>query len=122
MVSKGNEKYLHHWLFYECSKEFENWSYRPKAQNCFKLDAFQAETDWWKVEQKCRKISLTWGVGGYLKQDFPENLAYPLGGSDSEFKYFYLQIHYDNPQLDLSKILILISNIEKDLIFWWVQV
>ena len=31
-------------------------------------------------------------------QDFPEDLAYPLGGSENEFKYFMLQIHYDNPQ------------------------
>ena len=37
-------------------------------------------------------------------QDIPENLAYPLGGSPSEMKYFYLQVHYDNPSQLLSKI------------------
>ena len=30
-------------------------------------------------------------------QDFPQNLAYPLGGSEDEFKYFFLELHYDNP-------------------------
>ena len=30
-------------------------------------------------------------------QDFPEDVAYPLGGSSNEFKYFILQIHYNNP-------------------------
>lgn len=26
-------------------------------------------------------------------------MAYPLGGSDDEAKYFFLEIHYDNPKL-----------------------
>ncbi len=32
-------------------------------------------------------------------QDFPADLAYPLGGSQNEFKYFILQIHYNNQNL-----------------------
>ena len=32
-------------------------------------------------------------------QDFPSDMGYPLGGSPNEFKYFVLQLHYNNPQL-----------------------
>ena len=31
-------------------------------------------------------------------QYFPSDLAYPIGGSPNEFKYFKLEIHYHNPQ------------------------
>jgi hypothetical protein len=31
-------------------------------------------------------------------QYFPSDLAYPMGGSPNEFKYFRLEIHYNNPQ------------------------
>ena len=34
---------------------------------------------------------------------FPDNVAYALGGSSS-FKYFYLQVHYENNDLDASKL------------------
>ena len=30
-------------------------------------------------------------------QDFPSDMAYPLGGPDADSKYFVLQMHYDNP-------------------------
>ena len=36
-------------------------------------------------------------------QDFPADLAYPMGGSDDEFKYFVFEIHYDNPELTSGK-------------------
>ncbi len=31
--------------------------------------------------------------------DFPSNLAYPLGGPNADFKYFFLELHYTNPAL-----------------------
>ena len=44
-------------------------------------------------------LKKVWAVGGDLVQDFPQDMAYPIGGSDEEFKYFYLQVHYDNAEL-----------------------
>ena len=32
-------------------------------------------------------------------QDFPTELAYPIGGPDNEAKFFMFEIHYDNPHL-----------------------
>ncbi len=44
-----------------------------------------------------------WAVGGDLIADFPESFAYPIGGSENEFKYFYLQMHYENTDYEKSK-------------------
>lgn len=43
----------------------------------------------------------------------PQDIAYPIGGSNAEFKYFYLQMHYDNP----DKIQSIESNTSKQRIF-----
>ena len=57
-----------------------------------------ATEEWLPIMSLCRKISLVWAVGGSQVQDFPPDLAYPMGGPDAEFKYFFLEMHYDNPQ------------------------
>lgn len=49
--------------------------------------------------QKLYFLNKAWAIGSPLVQDFPQDIAYPLGGSSNEFKYFYLQMHYDNPGL-----------------------
>lgn len=41
---------------------------------------------------------MAWATGGDLVQDFPENFGYPLGGSGG-IKYFFLQMHYENPAM-----------------------
>lgn len=51
--------------------------------------------EWSDIAQYCSKISLVWAVGSSQVQDFPEDLAYPI---DTDYKYFILNIHYDNPQ------------------------
>ena len=35
--------------------------------------------------------------------EFPEIIGYPVGG-DAEIKYYMLQMHYDNPNLNRGKI------------------
>jgi hypothetical protein len=32
--------------------------------------------------------------------DFPSNVAYPLGGKNADFKYFFLELHFHNPSLE----------------------
>ncbi len=50
----------------------------------------------WEVSQKyCQKISLAWATGGDLIVDMPLDKGYPLGGSSTETKHFFLQIHYE---------------------------
>ena len=53
--------------------------------------------EWSPIYKLCRKVSLTWAVGGAEIQDFPEHLAYPIGGSKDSFRYFFFEIHYNNP-------------------------
>lgn len=54
-------------------------------------------SDWMSIYQICRRVSLVWAVGGSEVQDFPEHLAYPIGGSKDSFRYFFVEIHYNNP-------------------------
>jgi hypothetical protein len=91
---------------YECDSNFESQYLAnnkiPEPGPCFALDPSQDPKDWLTIRGFCYKISLVWAVGGEIIQDFPSNLAYPLGGSTKEFKYFFLEMHYDNPDLKPS--------------------
>jgi hypothetical protein len=107
MVDRGNEQHVHHWVMYECDSDFESqylanntW---PEPGPCFQLDPTQDARVWMKVRPFCSKISLVWAVGGDMVQDFPSNLAYPIGGSTNRVKYFIIEMHYDNPELKQSK-------------------
>jgi hypothetical protein len=91
---------------YECSdaygKGFLSNNDAPHPGPCFAIHQTQGSNNtrtWEKIRSMCNKISLAWAVGGDLIQDFPSNMAYPLGGSEQEFEYFILEIHYDNPTL-----------------------
>lgn len=98
--------YFHHWTFNECSKEFETVYLKnnsmPDPSACVKDNSMVDE--WVSPWAYCSRTSLAWAVGGDRIQDFPDDLAYPLGGSEDEFKYFYLEIHYNNPDKTASKI------------------
>ncbi len=67
-------KYLHHWVMYECDKgyatEFLQSNSEPKPGACFKSDSADPNytTNWPKVRQFCRKISLVWAVVSYFKK------------------------------------------------------
>ncbi|CAF1008830.1 unnamed protein product [Brachionus calyciflorus] len=96
LYTPGTEENLHHWTVNECGPDFEKEFLKS---NSIPDPAFCYSPNWIKALSYCRKISLAWAVGGSIIQDFPEDLAYPLGGSDQETKYFFLEIHYDNPRL-----------------------
>lgn len=103
MFTPETKSNLHHWSFNECDKEFETVflknasSTLPEPGLCVNENG--ATTQWEKIFSHCGKPSFVWAVGGAHVQDFPSDLAYPIGGGDDDsFKYFFLQIHYDNPQ------------------------
>jgi hypothetical protein len=106
LVQPGNDKYVHHWLVYQCSHQFES-EYLvnnpfPQPGHCFDdKDTFSSnpKNTWLNVHEYCRTVTSLWAVGGDLIQDFPENTGFPIGGADSESSYFYIQMHYDNPML-----------------------
>jgi hypothetical protein len=89
---------LHHWVLIECVKEFETEYLQnnsiPDAGIC--VDTNGPRNEWTNVNKYCYTASLVWAVGGSQVQNFPDDMAYPLGGSEDEFKYFYLQLHYNN--------------------------
>ena len=53
---------------------------------------------WKEVRQYCSRATLGWAIGGDVILDFPDNLGYPIGGSEYDLKYIMLEIHYDNPE------------------------
>ncbi len=88
---------------YECEESFEtvflkNNNTVPTPGSCFP-DKPSETNEWRKASKHCSKISLVWAVGGSTIQDFPNDIAYPLGRNASTSKYFYLEIHYDNPAI-----------------------
>ena len=88
---------------YECEESFEsdflkNNNTIPTPGSCFPEKPSET-SEWRKAAKHCSKISLTWAVGGSIIQDFPNDIAYPLGRNASTSKYFYLEIHYDNPEI-----------------------
>jgi hypothetical protein len=79
----------------ECSPEFETEYLKsnsfPEPGNCVEDETF---VDRWRGPQSyCSKSSMAWAVGSSDIQQFPQDLAYPIEG----FKYFYLEMHFDNP-------------------------
>lgn len=107
MYTEGNEMYFHHWTFNECSKEFETVYLKnhslPEPGACAKDSSLVDE--WRNPMSYCLTGSLGWAVGGDMLVDFPDDLAYPLGGSGDEFKYFYIQIHYNNLEKTPSRMI-----------------
>ena len=91
---------LHHWTMNECMPEFESVYLQnnsiPEPGACV-LDGTYPE-DWDGPSVFCNRVSLGWAVGGDTVQDFPDDLAYPIGGPDAEFKYFRLEMHFSNPE------------------------
>ena len=45
----------------------------------------------------CRTITYGWAVGAERVNFFPEDTGYPIGG-DTDYKYFVVEVHYDNPE------------------------
>ena len=103
MITPGNENLIHHWTITECSREFETEYLAkkgmPEPGPCYPFHKSQPKTEWPEVSKYCTTVSFVWAVGSPLVQDFPEDIAYPSGGADGDYTYFYLQLHYDNPNL-----------------------
>ena len=104
IVKESHKKYLHHWVMYECSKEYETVYLKnqtePKPGLCANVGV---KTPEWDLPMRyCNRISLVWAVGGDLINDMPPKLGYPLGGSEDETKFFFLEMHYENPYGDLG--------------------
>lgn len=100
LYTPGTEPYFHHWVLNECSKEIETEYFKnntfPEPTIC--VNNIDGPTkEWNPFYQYCQKVSLVWAVGGAEIQNFPDDLAYPIGGSENETKYFFLEIHYNNP-------------------------
>jgi hypothetical protein len=104
LLTPGNQKFIHHWILYECTPQFETEYLKnnsvPEPGVCFSLDPKQKpDTTFSSVMPYCTRTTYDWGIGSPIVQDFPQDIAYPIGGPQAEFTYFYLEIHYDNPSL-----------------------
>lgn len=99
---------MHHWLLYECNSNILlNSTNTPSPGVCLPiLPTDYVSPLWYNVESQCQRISLAWAIGADLIQDFPSSIAYPLGGPQADFKYFFLQMHYNNPSITPSIIFV----------------
>ena len=117
----------------ECSEKFETEYLKkngmPAPGPCFPFHPSQ-KTIWPDVMKYCTQVSFVWAVGSPLVslktnlrffsilfssieininnkqvQDFPTDIGYPVGGSGRDFTYFFMEMHYDNPELKSSKTL-----------------
>ena len=74
IYAKETLKYLHHWVVYECNKQYETEFLKnntePAPGPCAKEEANDSNyiTNWYEARQYCQKISLVWAVGGDMVQ------------------------------------------------------
>jgi hypothetical protein len=103
---------VHHWVIYQCShdleREYLSKNPVPQPGNCVDFSYTHSENPtntWLSVSKYCRSATSAWAIGGDVIQDFPQGLGFPIGGENSEFTYFFIEVHYDNPQKIKSKFL-----------------
>ena len=94
VVGTTSLPHLHHWLLIECDPAYEAVYLRNQTSPAPGLCSAPA---WQLAQQHCQKISLAWATGGDLVVDMPSDKGYPLGGSATETKHFFLQVHYEKP-------------------------
>ena len=106
IMTEQTSLFIHHYLMYECPpSEFDTYLQNntiPEPGRC--TDKSHQAKPWIEVQKICQTASFVWAVGGDLQTDFPPNMAYPIGGSPTEFRYFYLQMHYENPNIYKSRV------------------
>lgn len=88
----------------ECNDDFENVYLKnnPYPDPSYCVVENHQFPEWADPVSYCGRSSLVWAVGSSDIQDFPEDIAYPMGG-ENNFKYFFFQIHYNNPKKIESK-------------------
>jgi hypothetical protein len=98
LLRPGQEKYVHHWTMNECTVQYETEYLRNNSNPTPGLCVSGGE--WARVRSYCNKLTLVWATGGDLVTDFPANMGYPVGGDVNDFKYFFLEMHYENADND----------------------
>ncbi len=119
MIPPETEKYVHHWLVYECDRTLETqylaYNPIPKPASCL-----TGTGPWGRVKSHCTRISLAWATGGNYDVTFPKEYGYPIGGpGDKRSKYLILEMHYENPSKDKSKLQNSNCEITKFFYFIW---
>jgi hypothetical protein len=91
---KINYKSMHHALLYECRPGYDGENPKYEDGECYTSSA---------KGENCQAISIGWAVGGQESIYYPKDMGYPIGG-DTDYSYLILELHYDNPQLDIGFI------------------
>ena len=99
----GNEKYLHHIILYEClapdgndDDMFGQFVDEP-GHTCY---VPTMPRHWWHCLSGVMRNA--WGVGSPGEM-LPDHVGQPMGGEERE-RYFLLQMHYDNPDMDTGVV------------------
>lgn len=100
LVTPGNEGIVHHIVIYACwGVENEHIVGNNKTEGVCFTDAMP------EFFGSCRSVFYAWAIGGSTYY-FPEEVGFPIGGSEAEGspQYFLMETHYDNPQLISGKV------------------
>jgi hypothetical protein len=101
LYTEQTRSHYHHWVMQECSSDFESVYLKnhpfPEPGNCVEDES--TVNRWDDIQSYCPTSSMAWAVGSSDIQKFPQDIAYPIEG----FKYFYFQVHFDNPNRVSSK-------------------
>ncbi|RNA32042.1 DBH-like monooxygenase 2 -like protein [Brachionus plicatilis] len=89
-----NYQRMHHSLLYECEPGYDGEKPKYEDGECY-TNSIKGSL--------CQVISLGWAVGGENVFYFPKDAGYPMGG-DTDYSYLVLELHYDNPNLDIGFI------------------
>ncbi|CAF1224031.1 unnamed protein product [Rotaria sp. Silwood1] len=94
LIDPRNVDLVHHLDLYECD---------PMAMfNDDKLPDGLCDEIANEIKLCAANMATVWAVGGDVLREFPEEAGYGIGG-DYETKYYMIQMHYDNPRLDLNR-------------------
>ncbi|XP_040570289.1 DBH-like monooxygenase protein 1 isoform X3 [Lepeophtheirus salmonis] len=99
VLQKGNEKYLHHMVLYEChvhDGSTEKWFEAHVGKEGAACYSPNMPPEW----SFCLATnSWAWAVGSE-GETLPDHVGMPLGEEFGGATYFMLEIHYDNPSRD----------------------
>jgi len=93
IIQSGNEGTVHHILMYMCPEDDITENATIGGQEV--CDDW--ETNMPSPDCRAGRIEFGWAVGGTASY-FPEEAGMPFGG-DHPFKYVFMEMHYDNPEL-----------------------
>jgi len=92
LIEAKNEAIVHHIVGYACSTS----DVYGEVDDTHQMTCDEWDTNMPSEDCRSARLQYGWAVGGG-DQYFPEEAGLPMGG-DTDFHYFFMEMHYDNPE------------------------